>query len=256
MSSNNEDDLYAPLPPKLPPKSRPREDGPIDYVVEERSPRKVQFFDERLDDEDAHPHVESPSRPRKRDSGKYYVPASRIGERIEGSRAEYERRRPDPEVQRLADDLARAQLERREAERERREAERAATAAAHEADRLKADLERERRQRSLEKRERAIAEREKRLSQERDHLVDSRRPRERRDSVVVVQNPPAVVPAPTANRSALDRARDDHWRIRQEERRDRDDRRPATSDGRPRRQSVIIINDERDRARDRGYGHW
>ncbi|KIX01685.1 uncharacterized protein Z518_09411 [Rhinocladiella mackenziei CBS 650.93] len=241
MSSKFEDDIYAPLPPKLPPKSKQAKDDPIEYVVEERSPRfrKVKIVPGDRDDEDAYPRVESRSPSRKRDSGKYRYTDGHVAEEIGRGRKEYERRRPDPEVQKLVDDLARER-------RERREAERAAAAAEDQANRLKADLAHEKRQRSLERRERAIAEREKRLGQEQDRL-ELRRPRDRQD-VVVVQNP-AVVPIHDPGRSALDRARADYERTHQDERLVREERRPGTGE---RRSRVIIVGNERDR--DRGHG--
>ncbi|KIW83402.1 hypothetical protein Z517_02647 [Fonsecaea pedrosoi CBS 271.37] len=245
MSSNLEDNIFTPLPPKLPPKTtKPhKEDDPIEYVVEKRSPRhhKVKVIHEPADDEDAHPKVESPSPPRKRDSGKYYMTGARMDDDHDGARREYVRVRPDPEVQRLRDDLERE-------ERKRRQAELTAAAAKEKADRLKADLELEKRQRSLEKRERDLAERETRLHQEeREHFVETRRPRDHQG--VVVHNPTAVVPARETNRSALDRAREDYDHLRTQQA--REERRPGTGDRRPRRQSIIIVDDEHDRDRDR-----
>ncbi|OAP63682.1 hypothetical protein AYL99_02909 [Fonsecaea erecta] len=244
MSSNLEDNIYTPLPPKLPPKTKHHdEDDPIEYVVEKRSPRhhKVKVIHEPFDDEEAHPKVESPSSPRKRDSGKYYMTGARMDDDYDSARREYDRVRPDPEVQRLRDDLERE-------ERKRRQAELTAAAAKEKADRLKADLEYEKRQRSLEKRERDLAARETRLNQEeREHLAEARRQRERQG--VVVHNPPAVVAVREPNRSALDRARDDYDHLRSQQA--RDERRPATGERRPRRQSIIIVDDEHDRERDR-----
>ncbi|KIW23020.1 hypothetical protein, variant [Cladophialophora immunda] len=236
MSSNLEENIYTPLPPKLPPKTKHHhEDEPIEYVVENRSPRhpKVKVIHEPVDDEDAHPKVESPSPPRKHDSGKYYMTGARMGDDHDGARWEYERVRPDPEVQKLREDLEREERKRRQAE--------------HTADRLKADLDFEKRQRSLEKRERELAERETRLNQEREHFVETRRPRERQG--VVVHNPPAVLPIREANRSALDRARDDYDHLRSQQA--REERRPGTGDRRSRRQSIIVVDDEHDRDRDR-----
>ncbi|KIX98905.1 uncharacterized protein Z520_05366 [Fonsecaea multimorphosa CBS 102226] len=255
MSSNMVDDIYTPLPPKLPPKTNKHhhnhhEDDPIKYVVEKRSPRshKVKIIHEHVDDDDpdAHPKVESPSSPpRKRDSGKYYMTGARMDDdHHDGARREYERVRPDPEVQRLRDDLERE-------ERKRRQAELSAAAAKEKADRYKADLEYEKRKRSLEKRERDLDERETRLNQEeREHFVEARRPRDRQGGVVV-HNPPAAVVAAREpnNRSALDRARDDYDHLRSQQA--RDERRPATGDRRSRRQSIIIVDDEHDRDRDR-----
>lgn len=246
MAPDPEDDIFTPLPPKLPPKPKyPKDESPKRYVMEERSPqryRKVRVVHDDLDDEEAHPKVES-SPPRKRDSGKYFMSGGRV-DNIEGSRKEYDRVRSDPEVQRLRDDIERLKLERRDAEL-------AAAAATDKAERLKADLEYEKRQRSLEKRERLIAEREKRLSQERESFMEVRRPRERQE-VVVVHNPPAVVQTRDPNRSALDRARDDFQRGQDSG----DARRPGTGDRRSRRQSIIVVeDDEQDRNRDHDRGH-
>ncbi|KIW87686.1 uncharacterized protein Z519_11660 [Cladophialophora bantiana CBS 173.52] len=245
MSSNMEDNIYTPLPPKLPPKTKQHdEDVPIEYVVEKRSPRhlKVKVIHDHLDDEDAHPKVESPSPPRKRDSGKYYMTGALVDDDRDGVRREYDRVRPDPEVQKLRDELERE-------ERKRRQAELTAAAEKEKADRLKVDLEFEKRQRSLEKRERELADREKRLKQE--EREEARRPRERQG--VVVHNPPAVAPSVLPirepKRSALDRARDDYEHLRSQQA--REDRRPATGDRRARRQSIIIVDDENDRDRDR-----
>ena len=247
MAPDPEDDIYTPLPPKLPHKTKHPEDEPKRYVLEERSPqryRKVKVVHDHWDDEESHPKVESPSPPRKRDSGKYYMAGARLDSDSDGFRPEYERQRPDPEIERLRTDIERLR-------RERRDAELAAAAAKDKAARLKADLEYEQRQRSLEKRERLIVEREKRLSQERDQLVEVRRPRERQE-VVVVHNPSAMVQTRDANRSALDRARDDYQRGQP----DGQDRRPGTADRRSRRQSIIVVDDdEQDRNRDHDRGH-
>lgn len=251
MSSRLEDGFYAPLPPKLPSKGKHRGDDPIDHIVEERSPqlRKVKVIFANPDDEDAHPQVETQPSTGRRDSGKYYIvePAESSGVRQESER----RRPPDPTIQRLVDDLEREK-------RERREAELAAAAAEAAAERLKADLALEKRQRSLERRECAVRARQKLLEQEQARLVEVRRPRGRQD-VVVVHNPlPAVLPTRDANRSALDRARDEYRRLHPEHTLLRDDQRPGTVDRRFRRQSVRIIDDERDRdlghERDRDLG--
>lgn len=251
MSSHFDDGVYVPLPPELPPKHKhpkERDDDPIDYVVEERSPRRhphrVKVIHDPVLDEDHHPRVEESSSPpgRKRDSGKYYGTTVGAGSnRFEdaggginsGARVEYERRRPDPEVvQRLVDDLAKERRDRRDAE--------------DRANRFKADLEHEKRRRSLERRERALNDREKRLNAERDHLVEVRRPGERQD-VVVHNPPPAPRPSPL---SALDRARDDFWRNRRDEPIREAERRPPTAmpgagDRRSRRHSIVIVEDER-----------
>lgn len=248
MAPDPEDDIYTPLPPKLPLKAKKyhddkperkkyHDDNSERYVVEERSPqryRKVRVYHDHLDDEEAHPMVESPSPPRKRDSGKYFMSGARLDGGIERVRPEYERERPDPEVERLRSEIDRLR-------REKRDAELTALAAKDKAERVKADLEYEKRQRSLEKRERLIAEREKRLSQARDQLVEVRRPRQ---DVVVVHNPPStMVQTRDSNRSALDRARDDFQRGQPA----KEDRRPGTGDRRSRGQSIIIVDDENDR---------
>jgi hypothetical protein len=198
---------------------------------------------DRFDDDDAHPRVESPSPHRsKRDSGKYFMSGARLPDEHDRPPKEYERVRPvsDPEVQRMRDDIERLR-------RERRDAELAAAAAKDKAERLRADLEYEKRQRSLEKREREILEREKVLRQQRDQLM---RPRERQ-GVVVVHNPSApVLPTRDTNRSALDRARDDFQRTAQTE-----NSRRHTAGERPRRERIIIVDDEEDgnvRGNDRG----
>jgi hypothetical protein len=244
MAADPADDIYTPLPPKIPLKPNPSEDEPKRYVLEERSPqryRKVTIVHDRSDDDSAHPRVESPSPPRKRDSGKYYMTGARLDDNIERAPPkEYVRRRPvsDPEVQKLREDIERLKLERRDAEL-------AALAAKDKAERLKADLEYEKRQRSLEKRERDIAEREKWLTQQRDQL-DGRRPRERQ-GVVVVHNPPATVQVRDPNRTALDRARDDFQRGQPA-----GDGRPA-GDRQARRERIIVVDDnEPDRSRDHG----
>ncbi|KIW65246.1 hypothetical protein, variant [Phialophora macrospora] len=244
MAADPEDDIYTPLPPKLPPKKKRDEDEPKRYDVEERSPqryRKVKVVHDHFDDDDAHPKVETPSPPRsKRDSGKYYMTGARVGDDHDRPPKEYERRRPvsDPEVQRLREDVERLKLERREAEL-------AALAAKDKAERLKADLEYEKRQRSLEKRERDIAMREDLLNRQREQLLETRPPRERQE-VVVVHNPPAATQARDPNRSALDRARDDYQRGQQAG----DARRPATGDRQSRRERIIIVDDnEQDRER-------
>ena len=238
MAADPEDDIFTPLPPKLPPKEKRPKEETKRYVLEERSPqryRKVKIFDDRFDDrfddDNAHPRVESPSPPRKRDSGKYMTGA-RIDDNNERVPKEYVRMRPvsDPEVQRLREDVERLKLERRDAEL-------AAHAATDKAERIKTDLDYEKRQRSLEKRERAIVEREKWLSQQRDQLTEVRRPSERQE-VVVVHNPPAVVATRDPNRSALDRARDDYQRGQ------RDVRRPGTGDRPSRRERFIIVDDD------------
>ncbi|ETI26236.1 hypothetical protein G647_03013 [Cladophialophora carrionii CBS 160.54] len=246
MAVDPEDDIYTPLPPKLPPKKTRDEDEPKRYVLEERSPqryRKVKVVHEHFDDDDAHPKVESPSPPRsKRDSGTYYMSGARVDEEHDRPPKEYERRRPvsDPEVQRLREDLERLKLERRDAEL-------AALAAKDKAERLQADLEYEKRQRSLEKRERDIARREDWLNRQREQLMEARPPRERQE-VVVVHNPPAGAQTRDPNRSALDRARDDYQRGQQAA----DARRAATGDRHARRERIIIVDDD-EQDRDRGH---
>jgi hypothetical protein len=244
MLEDPEDDIFTPLPPKLPPKSKAKKHDSKHYVLEEREPQRyrkvkvVNVLDDHFDDVEAHPRVESASPPQKRDSGKYFMHGARGSDDLDAAYVEYERVRPDPETERL-----RAELDR--LRRERRDAETAAKAAKDEASRYKAELEYEKRHRSLEKRERQLAEREKQINRERDRLVEVRRPREQRDVVVV--NPPsaAVVPARDNNRTALDRARDDYQRGQQVE-----VRRPVTGDRRARGQSIIIVDDdEQDRNR-------
>lgn len=247
MAANPEDDLFTPLPPKLPPKKK-HEDEPKRYVIEERSPqryRKVKVVHDRLDDDERHPKVESPSPPRsKRDSGKYYMSGARMDDNSDHGPLEYERRRPvsDPEIQRLREDIERLKLDRRDAQL-------ATLAAKDKAERLKADLEYEKRQRSLEKREREIAMREEVLGRQRDQLRETRPPRERQE-VVVVQSPGPVVPLRDPTRSALDRARDDYQRGQPG-----DARRPATGDRRSRGERIVIVDDdEHDRNRDNDRG--
>ncbi|EXJ56750.1 hypothetical protein A1O7_07094 [Cladophialophora yegresii CBS 114405] len=246
MAADPEDDIYTPLPPKLPPKNKRDQDEPKRYVLEERSPpryRKVRVVHDHLDDDDAHPKVESSSPPRsKRDSGKYDMSGARFDDEHERRAKEYERRRPvsDPEVQRLREDLERLKLERRHAEL-------AALAAKDKAERLQADLEYEKRQRSLEKRERDIAKREDWLNRQRDQLMEARPPRERQE-VVVVHNPPAGAQARDPTRSALDRARDDYQRGQQAG----DARRAATGDRQARRERIVIVDDDE---QDRAPGH-
>ncbi|KAG9795937.1 hypothetical protein KCU88_g404, partial [Aureobasidium melanogenum] len=178
MSPHLQNEVYTPLPPKLPPKPKHHNDDPIDHIVEERSPRirKVRVIH---DDPDAHPHVERPPSRGRRNSGKHHVadpPMAAGGP----ARPQYQHRRPEPEVGQLIDDLERER-------RERREAERLAAAAEEEARRLKAEMARERRQRSLERRERDLLEVERRLMlEEQDRLRGPvRRPRDRGDVVVV-----------------------------------------------------------------------
>ncbi|EXJ88409.1 hypothetical protein A1O1_05339 [Capronia coronata CBS 617.96] len=243
MSSKCEDGIYTPLPPKLPPKGKQREDDPSDHINGKKSPRlrRVKVIHRDPDDEDAYPQVESPPPRPKRDSGKYYVvePAG-----SSGVRREYERRRPDPEVQRLVDDLERER-------RERREAERAAVAAQEAAERLRADLAREKHQRTLDRRECALRDSQKRLGQEQPRLVEVRRPHDRHE-VVVVHNPPPTLPIVEAS-SALNRAQADYRRSHPEHDLVRGDQRPGTAERRPRRQSVIIVERDRSRDRDRGW---
>ena len=249
MAPDPEDEIYTPLPPKLPLKARKYrdDDEPRRYDEEERSPqryRKVKVAHGSWNDEDAHPRVVSPSPPRRRDSGKYHVTGARVDGVIENIRPQYELQRSDPQVERLRADIDRLR-------RERREAELAALAAKNTAERLKADLEYEKRERSLEKRKRLIAEREKRLSQEQDQVVQVRRPHERQH-VVVVHNPPATVQTHEPSRSAQDRARDDYQRGQPI----MEDRRPGTGDRRARRQSIIIVGgDEHACNQDRDRGH-
>jgi len=254
----NEDDIFAPLPPKLSPKSKSkfRYDDDPDPIIEERKPQryrkvKVVYRDPR--DEDAHPKVETPSSPhKKRDSGKYYV-ETRVDNRPSSSWSEFDHRRADDEVVRqLTSDFNNMLAKER---KERIEAERAAAAAQEKANRLEADLAHAQRQRSLEQRERAAADRERRLTDDRDRLIEVRRP-------VVVHNPIPAVVGPTHDnhrpdhRSALDRAQDDYRRLDvRTDRTVREDQRPSTSDRRARRQSVVIVEDPRDQ-RDRGHhGH-
>ncbi|KAJ9615544.1 hypothetical protein H2200_001619 [Cladophialophora chaetospira] len=253
MAVDPEDDIFTPLPPKLPPKKSHHDDEPKHYKLEERSPqryRKVKVVHDRFDDDDHHPKVESsPSPPRsKRDSGKYLMSGARMDDIADRGPQEYERRRPvsDPEVQRLREDIERLKLERRDAQL-------AASAAKDKAERYKADLEFEKRQRSLEKRERDIAKREEVLKRERDQL---REPRPRQE-VVVVQPSGPLVQTRDSNRSALDRARDDFQRDQREQRAERatDARRPATGDRQARRERIVIVDDEEpDRNRDNDRG--
>ena len=237
MAADPEDELYTPLPPKLPPKDKRRQDEPKRYILEERSPqryRKAKIINDRFDDDNAHPRVESPSPHRKHDSGTYMMSGALTDDFIEVRPQEYDRRRPtsDPEIQRLTGEIERLRLERRDAEL-------AALAAKDKAERLKADLDYEKRQRSLEKRERAIAEREKWLNQQRDHFTEARRPRERQE-VIVVNHPQPVVPVRDPNRSALDRARDDYQRGQQSE----EVRRPGAGDRASRRERIIVVDDD------------
>ncbi|KAJ4522615.1 hypothetical protein HRR83_001105 [Exophiala dermatitidis] len=254
MSPHLQNEVYTPLPPKLPPKPKHHNDDPIDHIVEERSPRirKVRVIH---DDPDAHPHVERPPSRGRRNSGKHHVadpPMAAGGP----ARPQYQHRRPEPEVGQLIDDLERER-------RERREAERLAAAAEEEARRLKAEMARERRQRSLERRERDLLEVERRLMlEEQDRLRGPvRRPRDRGDVVVVqpsypVLHPPLTITGPGARPSAmdaLDHARKD-YRLAHPELHDHDPRRPIGGETRPRRRSVVIVDDDRDRDRNRGRG--
>lgn len=246
----DDDDYFAPLPPRIPPESRHKypEDDPIGYIIEEREPQryrkvKIRRQDDVHDDE-AHPRLERPSTAQsKRDSGKYYVQAHHDN-RPSSAWVEHERHRGDDEVRRLTANFS--DLLAKETKR-RVEAERAVTAAEDEAYRLKNDLEHEKRKQSLEARERAVAERQRRLDEEARNFVEVRRP-------VIVHNPqPGTnvsnrVPA----NSALDRAQADYRRRVQVERPQREERRPVTAEGiRPRRQSVIIVDDPLSRGGDR-----
>lgn len=248
----DEDDIFAPLPPLLPPKSKSKYRHEDDYepIIEERKPqryRKVKVVYSHPRDEDAHPKVESPTSPhKKRDSGKYYV-ETRVDDRPSSAWSEFDHRRGDDEVvRRLTSDFNSMLAKER---KERIEAERAAAVAQEKANRLEADLAHEQRQRSLEQRERAAADRERRLTNERDRLVEVRRP-------VVIHNPiAAVAPTHDNHRSALDRAQDDYRRL--EGRNDhgvREEHRPSTSERRPRRQNIVVVDSSRDH-RDRGHGH-
>lgn len=231
------EDFFTPLPPKLPHESRSKypEDDPIEYIVEEREPqlyRKVKLIrPEHVHDQGAHPRVEHlPPSHHKRDSGKYYVDPHRE-ERPVSRRVEHERHCSDSEVRRVTADfshlLAKETKKRVDAE--------------DRVIRLENDLEHEKRKRSLEARERAVRERNRRLDHEAERIAETRRP-------VIVHNPPPAAAGREANRSALDRAQDDYRRRVHVERPFRDERRPVTSDGvRPRRQSVVIIDDPEDR---------
>lgn len=252
----NDDDIFVSLPPKLSPKSKSkyRHDDDFDPIIEERKPqryRKVKVVYSHPRDEDAHPKVETPSSPhKKRDSGKYYV-ETRVDNRPGSAWSEFDHRRADDEVVRqLTSDFNNMLAKER---KERIEAERVAAAAQEKAHRLEADLAHEQRQRSLEQRGRAVEDRERRLTNERDRLVEVRRP-------VVVHNPiAAVVPAydnhRPDHRTALDRAQDDYRRLEvRTDRAVREEQRPSTSERRPRRQGIIVVDNPREH-RDRGHGH-
>lgn len=268
----DEDDFFAPLPPKLSPKtkSKHRKDDDYDAIIEERQPqryRKVKVVYSSPKDEDAHPRVEIPSSSshKRHDSGKYYT-ERRSHDRPSSARSEFDPRRgaDDGVIHQLTSDFNNLLAKER---KERIEAEKVAAVAQEKAHRLEADLAHEQRQRSLEQRERAAADRERRLTNERisnererdrERLVEVRRP-------VIVHNPitaAAVVPVhhdSTHNnhRSALDRAQDDYRRL--EVRNDhvvREEQRPSTSERRPRRQSIVIVEEPSREHRNRGgHGH-
>lgn len=252
----DEDDIFAPLPPKMSPKSKSkhRKSDEYDYdaIIEEREPqryRKVKVVHSHRKDEDAHPRVEIPSSSshKRHDSGKYYV-ETRSHDRPSSDH----RREDDGGLRQLTADLSNMLAKER---KERIEAEKAAAIAKDKAERLEADLVHEQRQRSLEKRERAAADRERRLnnerlSNERERLVEVRRP-------VVVHNPISAVVQHHDNnhRSALDRAQADYQHLDgRTERVVREEPRPSTSERRPRRQSIVIVDPPREHRNSR-HGH-
>lgn len=277
MSSRMEGDVYASLPPELPPKGARHRDDITNLV--ERMPserlRKVKIVHGRdrrhPDDEEAYPRVEARGSP-KRDSGKFYVTTTMSDGEPSIRRKEYERHRrhgssTDADVEKLYDDLEREK-------RHRREAERAAAHAEEKATKYKDQLDRVERERSIEKRERDILEREKRLSQEREKRLSQEREMERererdrahagggrvveirprpvvtrdRHDTVVVHNSRdrdsrEMVPG---GASALDRARSD-FNV-QQRRQQFEERRPLTSGGRGHigPQQVVIVDDNDD----------
>ncbi|KAK5045843.1 hypothetical protein LTR84_008936 [Exophiala bonariae] len=262
----NEDDIYAPLPPKMSPKSntkhRKSKSDDYDAIYEEREPqlyRKVKVVHTNRRDEDAHPRVEIPSSSHKRhDSGKYYV-ETRVHDRPSSVRSDFDHRREDDgELRQLTNDLSNLLAKER---KDRIEAERATAIAEAKANRLEADLAHEQRQRSLEKRERAAADRERRLTDER-HSNERERERER-DRIVEVRRPvvvhnPIVAVAPlheNNHRSALDRAQADYQQLEVRENRGfREEARPSTAERRPRRQSIVIVEPPRE-PRNTRHGH-
>ncbi|RVX74684.1 hypothetical protein B0A52_01811 [Exophiala mesophila] len=255
---DNEDD-FVPLPPKLPHESRSKypEEDQYDYVVEEREPQryiKVKVArNQHVHDQGAHPRVEpiSPTRRPKRDSGKYLTDHNRE-ERPSSRRVEHDRHCNDSEVRRLTADfnhlLAQETRRRVEAERAVNILEDRVNIVEDTASRLREDLAHERHKRSSEARDREDRlerERLRRLDQEAELIAETRRP-------VIVHNHSPIAGGREASRSALDRAQDDYRRRVQVERPVRDQRRPGTSEGvRPRRQSVVIVDDTPNRRGDR-----
>lgn len=270
MSSRfGEDDFYAPLPPKLPPKRR--ESDPIDHVVDDRPHRPVKVHNYHHDhrnphEEDDWPQVESSRSPRRerngererdRDRGPQYVLVNGDGHRHRhrhhGHEREYERVRvvrPEPVLVDVTDDLVRR-----------------AARAEDELHRAQLALERERRYREREERDRE-RERERDLREigrirDHEHRVVVPRTilreprgrvaiREHGGDVVVVQHRTPVVARPVEHVEslALDRARAEYRHTQRREGVHEEERSRGTAG----RRVIVVDGDDLYGGRGRGGG--